>query len=189
MSKNKIKEPFFYKIIRPLVKIYTNIIIRPKYYNKENIPSDGKVILAGTHTSKLDPLLLISSTKRVIHFFAKKELWEFPKSIIFNNLGLIKVDRQNHTTDPLGEGKKYLDDNKVVLIFPEGTIEKVEGKPLPYKVGAVKLAYETNTMIVPFAIRNNHKEIIYGEPYKVKTNNYDKELEILKQKVEDLRKC
>lgn len=185
--KNKIKEPIFYKIIRPLVKIYTNTFIRPKYKGLNNIPLKGKIILAGTHTSKLDPLLIISSTKRVVHFFAKKELWEFPKSIIFNHLGLIKVDRQNHTTDPLGEGKKYLDDNKAVLIFPEGTIEKEKGKSLPYKVGVVKLAYETNTEIVPFAIRNNNKEIIYGKPYKVITDDYDKELEILKQHVEELR--
>ena len=185
--KNKNKEPLLYLIVRPLIKIYTNLIIKPKYTGVDNIPLNGKIILAGTHTSKKDPLLVGCSTKRVVHFFAKKELWEFPKNIFFNHLGLIKVDRQGHTTDPLGEAKGYLDIGKCVLIFPEGTIEKDEGKSLPYKVGAVKLAYETNTKIVPFAIKKD-KEIIYGKPYKVLTDDYDKELEILKQHVEDLRK-
>ena len=187
MNNKRIKDPLLYIIVRPLIKIYTNVFIRPKYKGVENIPKEGKIILAGTHTSKLDPLLVGCSTNRVVHFFAKKEMWDFPKNIFFNHLGLIKVDRQGHTTNPLGEAKVYLDADKCVLIFPEGTIEKEEGKSLPYKVGAVKLAYETNTEIVPFAIKKD-KEIIYGKPYKVLSDNYDKELEILKQHVEDLRK-
>ena len=188
MSKNRVKESILYIIVRPLIKIFTNVFIRPKYEGLDNIPKEGKIILAGTHTSKKDPLILISSTKRPIHFFAKKELWEFPKSIIFNHMGLIKVDRQAHTTDSLGEGTKYLRDNKLVLIFPEGTIEKVKGKSLPYKSGVVRLAYDTNTKIVPFAISGDKKLTIrFGKSISIKSNNYEKELELLKQHVEELR--
>ena len=188
----KVHESILYIIIRPLIKLYTKLIIRPKYEGLDNIPVNGKIILAGTHTSKLDPLVLISSTKRPIHFFAKKELWDFPKSIIFNHLGLIKVDRQTHTTDSLGEGKKYLDNDKLVLIFPEGTIEKDKGKLLPFKIGVVKLAYDTDTPIIPFTISGDYKSknvvVKFGKQVKVKTNDLDEELDKLKNIIEDMRK-
>ena len=41
-------------------------------------------------------ILLISSTKRVIHFLAKDELMVGMKRIIFKNMGLIPVNRRIH---------------------------------------------------------------------------------------------
>ena len=43
---------------------------------KENIIKNGRCILAGNHTSNLDALLIMSSTKRTIRFLAKKELYK-----------------------------------------------------------------------------------------------------------------
>ena len=67
------KEPILYKILMPLDKLFIRLY-RPTYNNLENIPQTGGVILAGNHTSKLDPLLLMSTTNRCIHFLAKIEL-------------------------------------------------------------------------------------------------------------------
>ena len=68
------KEPVLYKIVRPIIKIVFVVLFRPKIIGLENINKDGKLVLAGNHTSYLDCLLLISSTKRVIHFLAKDSL-------------------------------------------------------------------------------------------------------------------
>ena len=186
------KESKLYIIVRPLIKLFVKVFHRPKYVGLDNIPASGRIILAGTHTHNHDCILLISSIKRPIHFLAKKELFKFPAGLIMKHMGLIPVDRSRKSPESLIEAKKYLDDNKVVLIFPEGTLEKEKGVMLQFKMGAVKLAYDTKTNIIPFAISGNYfgkdLTIKFGEPFKVKGNDLDKELERLKDTIEELRK-
>lgn len=159
--KNQKKSDFMndnailYRIVRPIVTFIFKIFFRPTYVGLENIP-DKKIIFAGNHTSNLDCILLMSSTKRSIHFLAKIELFKGLKGIIFKNMGLIPVDRFNRTTTPLDDAKKYLDIDGLILIFPEGTTEKGRGL-LKFKKGAVTLAKDTNTKIVPFVIRGKYK--------------------------------
>ena len=185
------KESILYKVLRPIVNIYVKLILRPKYIGLDNIPINGKIILSGTHTNKLDAILLMSTTKRPIHFLAKKELWKFPYRIIFGHMGLIPVDRSKKSPDSLITAKKYLDSDKVVLIFPEGTLEKEKGKLLPFKIGTVKLAYETDTKIIPFAISGDYYKkslrINFGKPIKI-NSDLDKENNRLKNIIENLRK-
>ena len=50
----------------------------------ENLPEKGGVILAGNHTSYLDPPVLGTSVDRMVFFMAKIELFDIPISI---NLG------------------------------------------------------------------------------------------------------
>ncbi len=150
------KDALLYKITRPIITVLFKLFFTPKIIGKENIPKSGKVILAGNHTSNFDCLLLISSTKRNIHFLAKKELWNGPKKIIFANMGLIPVDRKNKDHQALSSSISYLENNLLIGIFPEGTTEK-EGKMLDFKIGAVKMAKDTNSPIVPFIIIGNYK--------------------------------
>lgn len=150
------KDALLYKITRPIITVLFKLFFTPKIIGKENIPKSGKVILAGNHTSNFDCLLLISSMKRNIHFLAKKELWNGPKKIIFANMGLIPVDRKNKDHQALSSSIAYLENNLLIGIFPEGTTEK-EGKMLDFKIGAVKMAKDTNSPIVPFIITGNYK--------------------------------
>ena len=46
-----------YRFLRPIIKFLTNTFIRPKYIGIENIPKEGRIILAGRHTSILDCFL------------------------------------------------------------------------------------------------------------------------------------
>ena len=166
------KEPLLYKLLIPLNKIFISLY-RPKYINKENILKNDSIILAGNHTSKLDPLLLMSSTNRCIHYLAKIELFKGKKKIFFENLGVIPVDRSKKNKEAINTANKYLNNNKVIGIFPEGTINKTKNIIMPFKYGAVKMAKETNSYIVPFAITKKYKllkksiTISFGEPYKV----------------------
>lgn len=151
MSDNKI----LYRIIRPIIRIIFKILYRPKIKGLDNI-TDKRLILAGNHTSILDCLLLMSCTKRSIHFLAKKELWKFPQSLIFAHMGLIPVDRSVHDKNALKYAYEYLDNEALVLVFPEGTTEKNRGL-MPFKIGAVKMSYETNSKITPFVIKGKYK--------------------------------
>ena len=181
------KEPILYKILIPINKVFIKIY-KPTYNNLENIPKSSSVVLAGNHTSKLDPLLLMSSTNRCIHFLAKIELFRGIKKYFFKNIGIIPVDRKRKNPAALSLANKYLQDKKVIGIFPESTINKTKNIIMPFKYGAVKMAKETNSYIVPFAITNKYKilnksvKITFGKPYKV-TRNIKEETEILENKV------
>lgn len=153
----KYNDTKFYFFIRPLISFLFKIIYRPKIINKEFIPKSGKIILAGNHINNLDCVLLLSSTKRQIHFLAKDELMKGIKKILFKSFGIIPVNRKIKDKSVIPISKKYLEKDLLIGIFPEGTTEKGCGYILPFKIGAVKLSYETDTYIVPFKISGEYK--------------------------------
>ena len=182
------KESLFYKVIRPIITGFTRFFLRPKYYGLEYINKEGRIILGGTHTNILDCLVLISSTKRCIHFLAKDELFHGIKKIIFANLGLIPVNRKIKDKEALDMAIKYLEDDKVIGIFPEGTTEKGRGL-LPFKIGAVKMASVTGSKIVPFVIKGKYKlfskdlRIVFGKLIMVESNDLDSENERFRNEI------
>ena len=184
------KEPILYKILIPLNKIFMSIY-RIEYINKEYIPKKGKVILAGNHTSYLDPLLLMSSTNRCIHFLAKIELYQGIKKYFFKAVGIIPVDRSKKNPEVIKSANNILLNNSVIGIFPEATINKSNDIILSFKKGAVKIANDTGSEIIPFSITGKyhlfHKsvKICFDKPYKV-SGNIEKDNKILEEKVSSL---
>jgi 1-acyl-sn-glycerol-3-phosphate acyltransferase len=180
----KYNDVLLYKILRPIITVLFKTLYRPKIIGIENIPKSGRIILAGNHTHNLDCAMLISSTKRNIHFLAKVELFKGIKKIFFSNMGLIPVNRKIKDHNVLIHAYNYLENEKVIGIFPEGTFGK--GKILPFKIGAVKMAYETKCDIIPFSITGAYKifsknlKIEFGKPVKIKSTNLDKENEKLR---------
>jgi len=164
------------------------LIFHPKIVNQKK-PETG-FIVCGNHTSPLDILLLIATNRRKLHFFSKIELFSSKfKNKFFRAMGCIPVNRKEKNKDALAEGYKCLEEDKVIAIFPEGTINKTSDIIMPFKYGAVKMALETKKPILPFAIVGKYKvfgrrvKIIYGEPYNLMSDNLEKENEILMQKV------
>lgn len=184
------KDPIFYKITRPILAIFIKLY-RPTIIGKEFIPKEGRVILAGNHISYLDPLLVAYGTKRCVHYFAKDSLYKGIKKPIFKGLGIIPVNRKIKDKNSLYKGIDVLNNDLVVGIFPEGTINKTDDIVMNFKFGAVKMAYETNSKIVPFSITHKYKflkksvKIEYGKPYNV-SSDLKKENDILMKKVKTM---
>ena len=162
-----------YQFLLKFVKIATKIYIRPKYEGLENIPESGAFIFAGNHVHLLDPAPIMSTTKRTIHFLAKSSLFKFPQSLIFNNMEIIKVNRDGNDKEAYDRAVEYLKNGELIGIYPEGTRERGRGL-LPFKMGAVRMAYETNSVIIPFATIGRYRPfrkgliVRFGKPYKVK---------------------
>lgn len=186
------KDPLFYKIVRPLIKGLFFISYRPKVIGRENIPKDKALILAGNHTHYFDCLFLISTTKRCIHFLAKHSLYKGIKKPIFKNMGIIPVNRAVKNKKAMELAEEILNNNGTIGIFPEGTINRTEDVVMPFKMGTVKMAQDTDCYIVPFAIIgkyrffNNHLQIRFGQPYKISSTELEKENQKLMNKVSRL---
>ncbi len=194
-SKDWVVPDIGYLILRPILRLYVFITMHPKLINKDNIPKKGGVILAGTHTSKNDFMVVGSGTLRAVHFLTKKELMDI-KGLkwLFRFAGLIRVDRSRSNPEAKKEAIDALNADKVVCVFPEGTINKTDDPIMKFKAGAVYFAIQTGKPIVPFAITGKPKafkygsKIIYGKPYYVKTDDVEKEVKVLEDKVVELIK-
>ena len=192
------KEPLLYRTLRPIVTILIKIAFRPNYIGLENIPKSGRVILAGNHTNNFDSPLLLSTTNRVIHFLAKDSLTKGILGPAFKGMGIIPVNRSIHDKGALQSAINTLKEDKVIGIFPEGTINRTKDIIMPFKIGAVKMASETNTSIVPFTITGEYKlfkksiTIEFYKPIKIKSENLTKENErlmnIISKELEEKRK-
>ncbi len=180
MSK---KSPIIYKGLRPLAVAGFTPIMRPEIIGKENIPREGRVILAGNHKKPYDVFMLFLSTRRCLHFLAKIELFKGPLNYFFKAAGIIPVDRSKKNPQALDAARDYLNNESAIAIFPEGTTNKTDAVLLPFKMGAVKMARDTGAPIVPFTIKGQYKlkgprpEIRFYEPYYVGDEDLETENE------------
>ena len=61
-----------YKLARPILTLLMKVFYKVEIIGKENLITNESNILAGNHTSNLDALLIISSTKQILDFLQKK---------------------------------------------------------------------------------------------------------------------
>ena len=168
MKKNKM---LGFRFFKGLLGIFFLIFFRPKIVGREKIPKDGGVILAGNHRHIFDPCMPILSTKRPVHYMAKKELFNSPIGWFFKVVGCIPVDRGHDTTASKEAALEVLREGEVLGIFPEGTRNKSLNGLLPFKYGAVSMSNKSGALIVPFAITgkyrlfNNKLTVRFGEGF------------------------
>lgn len=153
-------EPKAYLKHRAKLDWLFRFLFKPTIVGAENIPAEGRVILAGNHTHFMDCISVAASTKRVVHFLGKSELLEPPLKRYFEPFGVIPVHRGQKDKAALSSAVEVLNDDKVIGIFPEGKVKlksEAEFTITPFKFGAVKMASETGTPIVPFSITGEYK--------------------------------
>ena len=149
----------FYGIIRIFLKINVYLFLNPKVKGREHISKEGSIVLAGNHTSWLDPLLLITVVPRKVHFLAKIELFKGIEGFVVRQMGCIPVNRKIHDKDSLKNAKEELRMGEVIGIFPEGTINRSDDIVMPFKIGAVKMSSDTDSILVPFIITGKYNII------------------------------
>lgn len=153
----KKEKNYIYNLLKPIYSILLKIIFRPRVVGKENIPKEGALIFAGNHKHAVDPTMVMMSTDRIVRFMAKEELFKGLHGIIFNKMGLIKVRRGKSNPQAVMEAEDILNSGGTVGIFPEGTRNKGKEELLKFRHGTVAIAKKTNTLIIPFAIRNKYR--------------------------------
>ena len=177
MENNKI----IYSIYKYILGVVFLIYYRPKFVNKNYIPKEGPIIVAGNHIHLFDQCLPILSTKRMIHYMAKREYFDGKLAWFFKSSGCISVDRGNKENAKIAvnTATNLLKDGYAVGIFPEGTRNKTDDLLLQFKIGTVKMAKETNSTIVPFVITgkykfwNNNLKVTFLKPFKVNNMSLD----------------
>ena len=153
-----------------------NLVIK----GKENIPNEPCVFI-GNHTSILDIPVILYSTERQVGFVSKKEVLKTPILSYWLPKGkCIALDRQNprNAIKSINDGVKNIKRGYSMTIFPEGT-RSLDGKPLPFKKGSLKLAIKAKVPIVPVTIDAAFTSFEKNKKFKPSTVNviFDKPIE------------
>lgn len=169
MKENKA----LYKFLKVICKVLIKILYRPKAYGTENIPEKGAIIFVGNHKHAFDPVVVMTNTKRIVHYMAKESLFKGLHGKILESIGIIKVYRTKSNPLAVVEAVEILKNGGTVGIFPEGTRNKTEQELLKFRHGAVAIAKQANVPIIPFAIRGQYKfferglTIEFGKPIDI----------------------
>lgn len=122
----------------------------------ENVDPDRSYVFASNHRSYIDSAALFFSAGKRMGLVAKRELLKVP--ILgqgMNYVNIIAIDRSNpeRAMRSMKKARKVMDDGYSFGVFVEGT-RAMPGELLPFKKGAFHLALQTQTPIVPVAIKN-----------------------------------
>jgi 1-acyl-sn-glycerol-3-phosphate acyltransferase len=124
----------------------------------ENIPHTGCVIIASNHQTYLDPIWMSLPFKRPIRYLAMSESFRWPvigKIIVMLGAWPIQIEKADKTM--LRRTLQWLNNDGALVIFPEGGRCSPDGKLLRFKPGAVRMALEANTPILPITIRGGQR--------------------------------
>lgn len=188
---------FGYQLARFFLSPIYKLMYHPIIIGKEYIPKEGPIIICGNHRHAFDQFPVLVSTRRTVHYMAKKEYFDGHGAWFFKLVGCIPVDRSIHDEKAKARALNILKNGGAIGIFPEGTRNKTIGTKgevilLPFKFGAVSMAKKTDATIVPFGlmgdhtIKNKNLTLIFGKPFKVGNMTLEEANKLLEEKIKTL---
>jgi 1-acyl-sn-glycerol-3-phosphate acyltransferase len=134
--------------------VLAKVLFGFRVVGQENLQKGSAQILASNHRSNLDPFLVGLASGQEIYFMAKQELFEVSKFfrwlILFWNA--IPLPRSEQAVQALKKCSDLLTKGKTVVIFPEGTRNRLNDGLLPFKPGLGFLAVNNQVPVIPVAI-------------------------------------
>lgn len=182
-----------YKVVRTIGRPFVKLLFKPIVLNEQNLSNDSTIIYAPNHRKTLDPFFIVMTIKDAIHWAALQRFFTGEDSIfnnsknpllckltskLFNEMGLVPVNRGGDNTQMKKLFNYYLQNKCNVGIFPEGTTNKHPeiSELLDIKNGMFHFANDNNATIQPISIiwfprlryLKNNVIINYGKPFTMK---------------------
>ena len=160
-----------YSFCQFLLRVAGTLVWRVHAEGRDRIPKTGAVIVASTHESFLDPL--------VVGAYIPRHGWHMARRTLFVNkagkrsrfwtwfaaiFGVIEVDRDGTGLGALRGAEEKLAEGGLVLIFPEGT-RSTDGEIQEFRAGVGLLARRSGATVVPVSVAGTRK--IWGKGRKV----------------------
>ena len=190
----KEKHKIGYTILKNILKYPFKLWYNPKIIGASNIPKTGALIICANHKHIMDQCPILISTKRMVHYMAKKEYFDGKLAWFFKIAGCISVDRSIRDEAAKKEAIELLKEGYAIGLFPEGTRNKTTEFLLPFKYGAVSMAKKTNAYILPIGITGEYKFrskdliIRIGTPFKINDMDLEEANNKLKEEISSLMK-
>lgn len=149
--------PATFSVARRIVLFLCRVLFGVRATGQENIPTEGGFVLVGNHLHNLDPVFMLVSSPRPIHFMAKQELFQFfGLRQLITWAGAFPVNRGKMDRSAIRHGQQVLAQGIGLGIYPEGTrsLSREIERVLP---GAGLFATGGNYPIVPCAITGSER--------------------------------
>jgi 1-acyl-sn-glycerol-3-phosphate acyltransferase len=174
--------------LQRILTFLMNSLTRVEFQNADHIPTQGGVVVATNHMSRLDiPLLFMTPTRLDITCLVTDKYKANPLfTFILNSAGAIWLDRTKADFAAFQVAVDALKGGACIGVAPEGTRSNT-GQLLPGKAGTALLAMRAEVPVVPVALigtensmaeiknfRRPHLIARYGAPFyipKVERNN------------------
>ena len=165
-------KPRFYKAAMCACRLFAKLFYPYEVENGNSIPEGMACIVCSNHLSNMDPVFLNITQKRLLHFMAKKELFENKLiGTLITKLGAFPVNRGSDGGKAINMAEELLSQGECIGIFLEGTRSKT-GKLGRGHMGAMVVAQQSNVPVVPCCITGKKTfikpfvktKITYGEP-------------------------
>ncbi len=131
-------------------------------------PPDGiwpeRAIYVANHSSYLDINAIFASIPHPVIFLSKASVRKVPFLGWANaRVGTVFIERGklDSAIRAAQDLNRALDEGKVVCVFPEGT-RSADGRLLPFKKGAFRLAIDAGVPVVPFFIEGTNDALPKG---------------------------
>jgi 1-acyl-sn-glycerol-3-phosphate acyltransferase len=144
-------------IVRPLALWLSRFFFRIKFRGVENIPEEGACIITPNHQAYADPIWITIPFRRRIYYMAWAKMFKVPVlGFIMRIFGAFPVKLES--TDPKAqrEAVELLKRDCALVIFPEGG-RTIDGKLMPFKAGAFRLALTQGVAILPVTIEGGYE--------------------------------
>lgn len=157
--------------------VLAHVLWNTKVIGAENIPKNGRILIASNHTGIIDGPLLHGVIPRSSHIIIKEEMFSGVIGFLMRWAGQIPVDRKNGRA-ALQTALALLNEDRLVGVFPEGT--RGRGDVKATKAGIAWLAVRSGAPVVPVAVLNTRPTgkkrgyipspraklyVVYGEPF------------------------
>ena len=161
-------------MVYPITKFWLfpfSRILIGKIEGMKNVPKAPFIIIANHEKQSLDAILIayliLRKLNKKVHFIAKTGWWFLGETICRQWAGCIPL---RNPRQAYKEAKELVETGEIVGFFPESDIKRTDSP----KTGAVRLAIETNTQILPIAVKPSKipftSVISVGNPAHVKKN-------------------
>ena len=141
-----------------------------KVTGQENIPRTGPVILAPTHRSRWDALIVPYATGKLVSrrelrvMVSANELYKGIQGWFIQRLGGFPVDTERPGISSVRHSVELLCEGEMIVIFPEGNIFR-ENRVHSLKRGVPRIALETELNRPGIGVKILPISVAYSQPY------------------------
>lgn len=157
-SREKTKPSAFWPLAAIVVPL-VGLIARIEIQGAEKLPREGAYVLAPSHDSEFDPLIVAVATWRMgraPRFMAKESLFRVPVlGAALRATGMVPVARSASASaakQTIENAELLVEHGRGVIVYPEGSLTRDPDLwPMRGKTGAVRLALAGDIPLIPLA--------------------------------------
>ena len=153
------RRPSVYWPLAAVIVPILSLIARVEIIGGEKLPREGPYVLAPSHSTEFDPLIVALAVWRLgraPRFMAKESLFKVPVlGWALRATGMVPVARSSSATaarQTIQASEILVEHGRGVIVYPEGTLTRDPDLwPMRGKTGAVRLALAGDIPLIPMA--------------------------------------